>query len=244
MQTRREQAKAERRLRIVQAARDLIQETGDAGLSMRSLAAKAGVSLATPYNLFGSKRAVLVAVLEDIRGFGDRFARQKPLDPLDRILSAARLAVSYYEADPAFYRALWSSILAASGSEERGAIFNPKRDSFWLKLLDGAVAAKLLLPEIEPAKLLRSLDYTFRSVMLHWVIAEIELKDVQPAVGYGYALVLRGAATPAGQQLLRERLKDYQSRLPSGPFIAQSVQAAEPIALHDGAALGRRARRT
>lgn len=224
MQKRREQAKAERRLRIVQAARDLIQETGDAGLSMRSLAAKAGVSLATPYNLFGSKRAVLVALLEDIKGFGDRFGQLKPQDPLDRILSAAQLAVSYYEADPAFYRALWASILAASGSEERVAIFNPKRDSFWLKLLDDAVAAKLLLPEIETAMLLRSLDYTFRSVMLHWVIAEIDLEDVQAAVGYGYALALRGAATSEGQQLLLARLKAYQSKLPSGAGIAEPVE--------------------
>ncbi|MFX8339372.1 helix-turn-helix domain-containing protein, partial [Acinetobacter baumannii] len=75
MENRRDTAKAERRSRIIKAARDLIRETGDAGLSMRALAAKAGVSLATPYNLFGSKRAVLVAVLEDIKGFGTRFAR-------------------------------------------------------------------------------------------------------------------------------------------------------------------------
>jgi AcrR family transcriptional regulator len=215
MENRREAAKAERRSRIIKAARDLIRETGDAGLSMRALAAKAGVSLATPYNLFGSKRAVLVAVLEDIKGFGVRFAGFGSLDPLDRILRAARLAVSYYEADPTFYRALWTSILAASGSEERGAIFNLKRDSFWMKLLDDAVDQGLLLPEIDTAVLLRNLDYTFRSVMLHWVIAEIELKDIQPAVGYGYALALRGAATPKGQALMLKRLKDFQAAYPN-----------------------------
>jgi AcrR family transcriptional regulator len=215
MENRREAAKAERRSRIVRAARDLIRETGDAGLSMRALAAKAGVSLATPYNLFGSKRAVLVAVLEDIKGFGTRFAGFRSLDPLDRVLRAARLAVSYYEADPIFYRALWTSILAASGSEERGAIFNLKRDSFWLKLLDDAVDEGMLLPDIDTAVLLRSLDYTFRSVMLHWVIAEIELKDIQPAVGYGYALALRGAATPKGQSLMLKRLKAFQAICPA-----------------------------
>jgi AcrR family transcriptional regulator len=216
METRREAAKAERRSRIIKAARDLIGETGDAGLSMRALATKAGVSLATPYNLFGSKRAVLVAVLEDIKGFGTRFAGFRSLDPLDRILRAARLAVSYYEADPIFYRALWTSILAASASEERGAIFNPKRDSFWMTLLDDAVGAGLLLPDIDTSVLLRNLDYTFRSVMLHWVIAEIELKDIQAAVGYGYALALRGAATPKGQVLMLERLKAFQAKGPTG----------------------------
>lgn len=214
MENRRDAAKAERRSRIIKAARDLIRETGDAGLSMRALAAKAGVSLATPYNLFGSKRAVLVAVLEDIKGFGARFARFKSLDPLERILRAAKLAVSYYEDDPMFYRALWTSILAASASEERSAIFNQKRDSFWMKLLDDAVDDGLLLPEIDTAVLLRNLDYTFRSVMLHWVIAEIEIEDIQAAVGYGYALALRGAATAKGQQLMLKRLKAFQAQCP------------------------------
>ena len=59
--SRREAGKAERRRLIISAARDLIRETGNAGLSMRGLAARAGVSLATPYNLFGSKRAIVVA---------------------------------------------------------------------------------------------------------------------------------------------------------------------------------------
>ena len=57
--SRREEAKAERRHRIVTAARDLIRETGDTGLSMRAIAARANVSLSTPYNLFGSKGAIL-----------------------------------------------------------------------------------------------------------------------------------------------------------------------------------------
>lgn len=224
MENRRDTAKAERRSRIIKAARDLIRETGDAGLSMRALAAKAGVSLATPYNLFGSKRAVLVAVLEDIKGFGTRFARFNALDPLERILRAARLAVSYYEDDPTFYRALWTSILAASASEERSAIFNQKRDRFWIKLLDDAVADGLLLPETDTAVLLRNLDYTFRSVMLHWVIAEIEIEDIQPAVGYGYALALRGAATQKGQQLMLKRLKTFQAR--SSAHSARRVELA------------------
>ena len=51
---RREQAKAERKLRIVRAARDLIRETGHTDLSMRALSKRADVSLSTPYNLFGS----------------------------------------------------------------------------------------------------------------------------------------------------------------------------------------------
>jgi len=60
----REQAKAIRRDRIVAAARELIQETEETGFSMRALAERAGVSLVTPYKLFGSKLAGMQALLD------------------------------------------------------------------------------------------------------------------------------------------------------------------------------------
>lgn len=210
---RREEAKAERRQRIIRAARELIRETGDGGLSMRALAARAGVSLATPYNLFGSKGAILLAVLEDIKGFGQRFAGYDAAMPLDRILKAAALAVSYYERDPDFYRALWSSVLEATAAEERSMIFNPKRKAFWIGLLDDAAADGWILPEIDTETLLLNLDFTFRSVMLHWINGEISLDALQPGVGYGYALALRGAATAKGQDVLLERVLTFQTGL-------------------------------
>ena len=86
--SRREEAKDERRRRIITAARDLIRETGDMGLSMRAIAARANVSLSTPYNLFGSKRAIVVAVLEDIREFHERFAKLRSVNAVERVFQA------------------------------------------------------------------------------------------------------------------------------------------------------------
>ncbi|MDO8381258.1 hypothetical protein [Phenylobacterium sp.] len=56
---------------------------------MRALATGAGVSLATPYNLFGSKRAIVLAVLDDVRAFHERFSHLSSADPLERIFTAA-----------------------------------------------------------------------------------------------------------------------------------------------------------
>lgn len=210
---RREEAKAERRKRIVLAARDLIRETGDAGLSMRALAARAGVSLATPYNLFGSKAAVLLAVLEDIKGFRVRFADYDSHMPLDRLLKAAALAVSYYVEDPEFYRALWTSVLKASAAEERRMIFNNKRKAFWLDLLGQAQDGGWLADGIATETLLSNLDFTFRSVMLHWINGELGADGLQSGVGYGYALALRGASSRKGQALMLERVLSFQHGL-------------------------------
>jgi len=138
---RREQAKAERRLRIMAAARDLIRETGDTNLSMRTIAKRAKVSLATPYNLFGSKRAVVLAVLEDERDFAERFASLRPVNSIDHLFQALALAVGYYTDDPDFYLTLWKAMLDTNG-KEGGGLSTPQRraqsHALWRTLLERA----------------------------------------------------------------------------------------------------------
>ena len=87
----REEAKQIRRKQILAAARDLIGETSETKFSMRALAERAGVSLVTPYNLFGSKQAIMFALLdEDISKFGAQLARSRK-DPLDMLFQAVTL---------------------------------------------------------------------------------------------------------------------------------------------------------
>ena len=132
---RREAGKIERRRRIIEAARSLIRETGNAGLSMRALAARAGVSLATPYNLFGSKRAIVLAVLDDVREFQERFAHLKSSDPIERIFAAVHLALEYYKDDPRFYKTLWAAVFGAD--EIRADVEATERISGGERLLNG-----------------------------------------------------------------------------------------------------------
>ena len=118
--SQRERGMAERRARIVEAARDLIRATGDTGLSMRALAERAGVSLATPYNLFGSKQAVMLGVLEaDLAAFRAGLDAAGPGDPLRRLFDNVALAARFYDEDPGFYRALFTALAGAGGPELR-----------------------------------------------------------------------------------------------------------------------------
>jgi AcrR family transcriptional regulator len=147
---RREAGKSERRRRIIQAARELIRETGNAGQSMRVLAARAGVSLATPYNLFGSKRAIVLAVLQDVREFHDRFSHLRAADPLERIFLAVDLQVEIYLADPAFYKTMWAAVFDTS-DDLRATLWNARRDAFWRGLLAAAADARAIGREISQA---------------------------------------------------------------------------------------------
>jgi AcrR family transcriptional regulator len=209
---RREAAKAERRARIIHAARDLIRETGNAGLSMRALAARAGVSLATPYNLFGSKRAIVLAVLDDVREFLDRFASLRATDPLERLFSATDMLVEFYLADPRFYKTLWAAVFDAS-DDVRRQIFNQKRDAVWRRLIHEAASAGVLATTLNEELLLRALDRSFGASMLEWVVGEIDSERLGPAIRFGHALILKGAAAPDWRGPLEARLLESQAKL-------------------------------
>ena len=207
---RREAGKTERRQRIIRAARQLIRETGNAGLSMRALAARAGVSLATPYNLFGSKRAIVLAVLEDVREFQQRFSSLQSVDPLERIFTAVDIAMDFYLADPPFYKTLWAAVFD-TGDEVRNAILNPERNAFWQGLVDNAAAAGVLMPDMDRPLLVRHLDSLFRAVMLDWVVGDIRPEALAATARMGYALILKGACSPDWRGPLQARILESQA---------------------------------
>ena len=209
---RREAGKAERRRKIIHAARDLIRETGNAGLSMRALASRAGVSLATPYNLFGSKRAIVLAVLDDVREFQERFASLRSADPLERLFSAVDIAVEFYVADPPFYRTLWAAVFDAS-DDIRPEILNSQRNDFWRALVAGVGEAGVLAPGMDVELIFRVLDRSFESAMLEWVMGELDARSLAPTIRYSYALILKGAATAEWRGPLDVRLAESQARL-------------------------------
>jgi AcrR family transcriptional regulator len=209
---RREAGKAERRARIIHAARELIRETGNAGLSMRVLAQRAGVSLATPYNLFGSKRAIVLALLEDVREFHERFALLRATDPLERIFQAVDLQIEIYLADPALYKTMWAAVFDTS-DDLRATLWNDKRDSFWRGLIAVAVEAGAIGREISQEWLQRQLDHVFRCIMLDWIVGLLTPVAVPPAAQHGYALILKGAATPEWSGPLGARILVSQQRL-------------------------------
>jgi AcrR family transcriptional regulator len=213
---RREQAKAERRLRIIGAARDLIRETGDTDLSMRTIAKRAKVSLATPYNLFGSKRAVVLAVLEDERDFAERFASLHPVNAIERIFQALTLAVGYYADDPDFYRTLWRALLDTNGKDGAGLATPQRRaqtHALWRTLLENAQRQDFLEGDISLGSLERNLSYAFNGVMLSWVMGGLTTNEMLPAAGYAYALALQGAATKNGRERLSKKVALYQKQL-------------------------------
>jgi len=211
---RREEAKGDRRRRIVEAARALIRETGDTGLTMRAIAARAGVSLTTPYNLYGSKRAIVVAILDDVREFHERFARSRTSDAIERIFRALSIMLEYHREDPEFYRTLWGSLLNPSGSDElQATLSTPQSTQFWRGLLGQAAQEGALKNDIDLDLLQQDLGFAYASAMLAWVMGALGVDELEPAIGHAYALALSAAAEPGRSPAIYKRALEFQKRL-------------------------------
>ncbi len=99
---------------LLHAAMDLLETAGAAGLSLRQLAERAGLSRQAPYNHFADKEALLAELVRE--GFerlgrtiraGDGDARS----PLARLTDAAESYIGFAQQSPALFRLMFSKEL-------------------------------------------------------------------------------------------------------------------------------------
>ena len=95
-----------RRQRILEAARALIAAGGMQALSMRKLAAKAGLSVTTLYNLYGVRHEILHALVDDaVDRIVELLDAEAPLaDPLERCRAVITVSIRHLSENEAIYR--------------------------------------------------------------------------------------------------------------------------------------------
>lgn len=116
----REEAKTLNKEKIKEAAAKIIREKGMEQLTMRRLADVAGVSLRTPYNLFGSKTAILVALLEEAAaGIYNAIETSDSRLVLEGLFSGIESLEQFFSKDEDFYRDVYWSIMSSNQPEAR-----------------------------------------------------------------------------------------------------------------------------
>lgn len=99
---------------LVKAAGDLVEQTGAAGLSLRQVAERAGLSRQAPYNHFADKAALLAELIAD--GFARLREAMAAADsegatPVDRLRRAALAYIAFAQSRPALFRLMFASEL-------------------------------------------------------------------------------------------------------------------------------------
>ncbi|RYD98665.1 MAG: TetR/AcrR family transcriptional regulator [Sphingomonadales bacterium] len=200
--------KLKRQRAILDAAREIMAQTGEAGLTMFALATRAGVSPATPYNLFGSKQAILQAVYEeDMREFHAGFDERASSDPLARIFDLGDLSIEHWSNSPDFYKALLM-VLSRNGGPGVDGAWSPGR-SYARQLIKDLAASGGLVAKAPLAALSTALVRTLKSVGQEWVDGELTLEQAGRDVGIAFGVVLTGFVTPQTKAALADILDRY-----------------------------------
>ncbi|WP_374575589.1 TetR/AcrR family transcriptional regulator [Phenylobacterium sp.] len=208
---------------LVSVARDIIRETGDFDLPMRQLAARAQVSLRTPYELFGSKTGVIRAILKLDQAIFRELAKElTSADWLDNILDRVSLGVRFYAENQPFYRALFRATQAYSGGDET----EPAREnlSAFRTLTRRAQLSGLIREEIDTSILGETLTDLFAANFRTWASSSFDISLVDAKIGFGFAMVLASAAAEPHASRMRERAMRYQLAVQS--FVDPTTGAA------------------
>jgi AcrR family transcriptional regulator len=225
----RDRQMRERRARILEAAAQLIRDSGGTGLSMRTLAERAEVSLATPYNLFGSKGGVLMALqfgaLEKLEQASDELRAR---DPIEQVLEVAHLGARIYTGDPAFWQPLMQAHWLARGVIHESPL-HPRIVALWHRSLQAGVEAGRLIPEANPEFVARMLVICFYGVLVMWVQGNLDGDGFRTHVLYGFVLTLLGIARPAARPRLMKRLQELEGEMAKGGGRLKTAPARRPI---------------
>ncbi len=199
--------KERRRRQILDAARAIIVRAGEAGLTMRGMAAEAGVSPATPYNLFGSKQAVLEAIYdEDQAQFRAEFDAAASGDPLGRLFDMIDLGILHWQRAPGYYQALLAILYRGTGPGGASRLL----DLTHLEaLLGDAVAAGDLRRETPVGTVTAFIARMFRSVALEWIDGQLSLEQAHSDLGRSIALVLAGLVAEPRRATLADLQRRY-----------------------------------
>ena len=184
--------KAERRARIIAAARELVTKHGYDGLTMRDLAAAARVSVPTLYNLFGSKDAILAAELARTAVVISTRIQQQGTSFFARGMAAFEAGMDMIEEQPAFFRAVMQMFLTSAESGDRRRASEAGYIAIMTANLRAAKAAGQFAAWAEPEVVARHMYGLYVSIFLAWAADELDMKAFRTAALSGICHLLVG----------------------------------------------------
>ncbi|WP_174291984.1 TetR/AcrR family transcriptional regulator [Sphingomonas bacterium] len=191
----RARQREERRQRLIAAARTLLAEGGASGFSMATLAQRANLSLATPYNLFGSKAAILHAVVAaEFAGLYRAVGTADPRDPARLTLEVAGRIGQVVARKPAFYRGL-SHSLSVLGPEELRGLMVPLGETMLTPLAQAMAAAGMIRAALPAEVLGVQFAFAVEAVFLHWAALDWSGPRLTAELSLSMGLTLLGALT-------------------------------------------------
>lgn len=198
---------------MLDAAEQLVRQSGGTDFSMRILASTAEVSPATPYNVFGSKEGLLFELLNrHLAIIIERGLELSSRDPLEQIIEAAESAVDVILEDPAYLRPLYHVLLGLVDP-----MHHPKflKDAFvfYRTAVNGALEHELIANEQDAHSLACSLMAQFLGLLDLWVHEDIDGEWFRAQLVYGFIHQVWPLARGPRVKRLQKRLATVRKTL-------------------------------
>lgn len=219
--------KAERRGRILDAAREIIASRGYQRLTMRDLARKARVTVPTIYNLIGSKEELLLAaVQQQTANFIAGINASPRQTPASRILSVVDVCIDELLRLPDYYQSLLRLLLGAKAADPlRESIGDSLSQQFEQALSDMARAGELA-EWADTRALADRLGSHLRITTSEWAAGELDPARLRSTALYGTCLMLLGVSHGASKVEIEDcALRSQQDARP--PSARASQRASE-----------------
>ncbi len=212
-----EEHKAERRTRILAAARELIAERGYDGLTMRDLARASRVSVPTLYNLFGGKQALILGELEStFAAVVAGIATVRTGNVVDRALATCDAGNADLLAVPRYSRELILLFLTSPETAPvRRAAAERYAELMADVLRDGQKAGEIEA-WVDPLVLSRRMFAHYQLTMIEWARGEIGADPFRAATRFGMCVMLLGVARGRARRQLTAELRDVQATMTNG----------------------------
>ncbi|MBI3769661.1 MAG: TetR/AcrR family transcriptional regulator [Deltaproteobacteria bacterium] len=206
--------KAERRARILAAARRLIAARGFDGLTMRELARASRVSVPTVYNLFGGKHAVLMAELEETFATVARsLASAGGAGVVDRAFAMCEAGNRDLLAVPAYSRELVRVFLVAEETRAMRRTIHERYVALMAGVLCDGQAAGDVASWADPTAVATRMFAHYVHAMIEWAEGDLDDDGFTAATELGMALMLLGLARGRAARALAVRAEASQRAL-------------------------------
>jgi AcrR family transcriptional regulator len=220
-ESRRERNIAERRQRILAAARALLSRGGLGALSMRKLAEEASLSVNTLYNLWGTREEILEAVTTDAT---ERMAASLPVfdsadDPLDFCRKLVRTNVRHACSEHEVFRPMTLAWLEGEISGQPSPIEPIAQSIFTLaKVIREANRRGVLEGPLRPEHIAWQIGHGVHFALIQWALGGIDDAHFEARALYGLELALLGFVQGERRTQIKTKLKGLERKLRMPPL--------------------------
>ena len=199
---------AERRERILEAARRVIEQDGYEGLTMRRLAAESRVTAPTLYNLVGNKEEVLLAAVEEQTQAFVAAVEDSAPDLVALVDAVVRRLVKR----PRYYRALLE-VLLGSGSADAARRYVDRALDQQIRVALAELEGRGELADwVEPRALARQIHSHLDVSSLSWARGAFGAAAFRATARFGVAMLLLGVTSGESRERFEALARESQAQ--------------------------------